>query len=269
MMSAKNKLTFAACALMLSFFFSCQKVEVVSGDAVAKTVYGGTLLDFLEEGDRGETFDSLCYLIETIPGLKDSLTAEGKHYTLFAVSDRSFASAMQTLNAFRRDYQLGRALSLKDLMIEPFVVTDTLTELVSIVDGTYVYDTTYVHHHYDYRAQMDSLVRRYLFPAEVTMQRLSEGEGEQELASSKYGYLMYVQSGREAASGAVALGTPYFRLIDTNGTKQTSLWINADVKSIDIEASNGWLHVLSPRHEFSFNKMVKYFQNYGNEYEKK
>lgn len=264
MNSKKCMILPAAILILMSAIASCQKFEVVSGDAVTKTVYDGTLLDYLREGGQGETFDSLLYLIDEIPGLKDSLTASDKSYTLFAISDHSFTAALKTLNAFRRDFKLGGELALKDLMIEPFVVIDTIISY----PGTSYADSTYIEYHYNYRAQVDTLVRRYLFNAEVTTASLSAQEGEAELLSSKYDYSMYLQTGRDAASGALELGTPYLKLVDTNGSKLPAQWVTADVQSVDIVTTNGWLHVLSPRHEFGFNKIVKYFQNYGNEYEK-
>lgn len=251
----------------MSTVISCQQIEAVSEDAVTSAVYDGTLTDYLEAGglEGNASFDSLLYLIDQIPGLKDSLNAPDKTYTLFAIPDQSFKTALQTLNSFRHDYKLGGDLSLKDLMIEPFVVNDTT---IAFPDTEFA-DTTIVIRRYDYRAQMDSLVRCYLFNSEVTAAQLSADEGEAEIPSSLYGHSMYVQTGRDAASGALNLGTTYLKLIDTNGSKLPALWVTAEVKSADIRAKNGWLHLLSERHEFGFNKMVKYFQNYGNEYEKK
>src|SRR5690606_39985123 len=66
------------CSLML--FMACKNydsefTEVTMDD---NTIFNGSILDFLEQGDpsRRLTFDSMLLVIDGIPGLRDSLRSE-------------------------------------------------------------------------------------------------------------------------------------------------------------------------------------------------
>ena len=180
------------------------------------------------------------------------------------MSAQSFSSSLGTLNSFREDYRLGRNLSLKDFMIDPVIVEDTLIEHPNTSQA----DTTITKRVYDYRGMIDSLVCRYIFEGEYAFDNISNNGGEVEIASLKFGHTMYLESGRYAASGAIGIGGKYLNLIETNSSKLQTQWVTAGVERQDIRVTNGWIHILVPRHEFGFNEMVKRFQNYGNEDEK-
>lgn len=255
----------AAVAFVLNVT-SCQDYEAVSQPAVVAKTYDGTLLDYLSEGNAGPDirFDSLLYLIDRLPGLKDSLSSPSGNLTLFVVPDRSFELSLKTLNSYRESYKLGKALSLRDFMIEPFTVTDTVIKY----PGTSFADTTYVDRKYDYRGQVDSLVCRYIFSQGISTDSIIALGGDGELESLKYERNMYMTSARGTASGASDLGLKYLNLIETNNSKLQAQWVTAAVSEMDIKATNGWIHVISPRHEFGFNEVLKKFKDYGNEYKK-
>lgn len=119
----KNVILFmAVCGL-----FSCQEYEIgeVPTTKAATETYEGTLYAYLADKDAHPqvTFDSLLFLIDSLPGLKDSLE---RHVpmTVFAIPDPCFEKAMYALNRYRSSYELGDELSLKDFLIEPFTSSD-------------------------------------------------------------------------------------------------------------------------------------------------
>ncbi len=250
--------------------FSCQEDVAVSGEDIRTETYEKTIMDFLQDDAAGQglTFDSLLYLIDHFPdslNLRDSLSRADASYTLFAIPDQCFQIAFQNLNKFRSDYEIGEALSLQDLIIEPFTVTDTTITYMGIVDDVEQYDTIYTYRHYDYRAQLDSVVCRYLFSQAVTSDDIGDAGGTLDLASFHVGYSMSMEGGHHAASGALDLGNRYLELIDEKNSKLSDNWVTAGTSRFDIKAQNGYIHILLPSHEFGFNDMIRLFQNYGNE----
>lgn len=257
-MRKKNLLfiLWVALAILGMNLTSCTDYEEGPSASAPVLSYDGTVLDFIDHTTdyNGMTFDSLSYIINTIPGLRDTLNRSGQDYTLFLASDESVARALTTLNRFRSDYGLGRNLSLKDFMIEPFTVIDT------VITGTIVLDTTVVNRNYDYRGKLDTLVMRYAFAQKITSAtaagNLYYSLGERQM---KIDYAFH------DASGLANAGTPYMQLIDLRNSKQEALWVKADVKVYDIFCSNGVIHILSPEHEFGFNDIITDFKDYGNE----
>lgn len=253
--------------LLTGFLFSCQQYDTESTDSVSRSSYNGTLYAYLADNSAhpGVTYDSLLFLVNNLPGLKDSLENGKTESTLFAVSDKSFSNALGALNRIRRSNDLGRDLSLSDLMIEPFIVNDTV---ITQTSSTGQKDTTVVVRHYDYRSQMDSLVCRYIYSQPYTTSSIMESGAAVEVGDLKFGEKLRIESGRYAASGAVSSGMRYLFLVETGGSKLTTSWVRASASQYDLRASNGWIHVLLPNHEFGFNEMGTLFQNYGNEKKK-
>ena len=256
----KNVILFmAVCGL-----FSCQEYEIgeVPTTKAATETYEGTLYAYLADKDAHPqvTFDSLLFLIDSLPGLKDSLE---RHVpmTVFAIPDPCFEKALYALNRYRSSYELGDELSLKDFLIEPFTVWDTIINQIT----TEEFDTIVVARNYDYRRLLDSLVCSYCFDGEYTMQNISEVGGAVEPVALTFGHQMRMEAGRISASGAEELGSRYMRLVETSGSKVTTQWVNAEVETFNLATSNAWVHILSKEHEFGFNNFEQLFYNYGNE----
>lgn len=224
--------------------------------------YSGTVTEWLADAAAhpSQGFDSLLTAIGGIPGMSDTLTLPGQQYTIFAASDASFASAEAALALYRRANDLGGALSLSDMQREPFTVLDTIITPTAIVS---VFDTTYVARHYDYRRDLRSLLGRYIFTRAI-----SSTEATDISYASLYARQMNILQVSEDAGGYAEAGPLRLRLVETRGSKQQTLWVKADVVEADIRCSNGYVHVLSPLHEFGFNDFTSLFYNYGNEKKK-
>lgn len=248
---------------MLAFTVSCEDDSQVTTQSQNKSIrYEGTVLDFVSQrgGYEGYGFDSLLYVLNHVNGISDSLSQTRHQVTLFALPNSCFASAYQALKAYRENMGLGAGVSLDDLLIEPFEVTDTLVD-INPISGTN--DTTYVHSKYDYRKDLQQLVGRYLFMEEISSEQVVNGEYK-----SLYDRQMYIQKGYQDASGLSQAGESYLQLVETRGSKQQAQWVKAEVSVCDIQCKNGYVHILAPRHEFGFNEITSYFANYGNEKKK-
>lgn len=243
---------------------SCQEYEAgeVLPEHTATEAYNGVVYGYLadESAHPQVTFDSLLFLIDHLPGLKDTLEHRAP-LTFFAIPDPCFDKALYALNRYRSSYGLGRELSLQDFLIEPFTVLDTIIRQITVEE----FDTIVVARHFDYRRQLDSLLCSYCFNGEYTMQRVSGVGGAMEPYALGFGHQMRIEANRVSASGAEKLGSRYMRLVETFGSKVMTQWVNADVSTFNVATSNGWVHVLSEEHEFGFNRFEELFYNYGNE----
>ena len=218
--------------------------------------YDGSVLDFIQQdgGYQGCSFDSLNYAVTHLEGLQDALT--GDSVTLFAVSDKSFDLAENILEKFRITNDKGNRLSLDDLMIEPFEVVDTLITIDPLTKET---DTAYVHHQYDYRESLRQLVGRYIFKQTLTLNNVTEAT-----YFSLFQHQMNIVIPRSDAGGLSEAGDATLQLVETSGSKLQTSWVRANV-IYSIRCRNGYVHILSPLHEFGFNEINSYFSNYGNE----
>lgn len=252
-------LVFCSVALLVS----CKDYESVYTDVavVDETVFNGTLLDYLEKGDpsRGLKYDSMLVVINGIPGLRDSLTQSVYPKTVFAIPNVCFQEAMLRLNNYRETKAKGRALSLADFMIDPFVVIEEQ-------QGPTPDSIVIIEHHYDYRLQLDSLISRYIFNGDIETNTLAEYTNGLHTLDDKYQYLMHILYQREFASGIEQMAKRRLILSDKNGTQLEEVWDRSETQVIDIRTNNGYVHVLADGHEFGFSKLIENFQNYGNEY---
>lgn len=249
-------------------FYACQDYESVSpSTSVEAETYDGTLLEFLSDksADRSEhTFDSMLVIIDAISGLREELEKGDGYFTLFAVPDECFERSFKELNAYRANKKLGGAISLDDLLIEPFSVEDTIT---SNIEGRI--DTLITIYNYDYRAQLDSLFCRYLFGGIHDTKEILEGVNHRLSAESyKNRYQMNMECRFLPSSGVVGGGMMDFTFSDMNGSQLTEKWETTDVIQHDIYAHNAVIHIITDQHSFSFDKFINYFKNRGNEYAK-
>lgn len=250
--------------LIGALFVSCNDYDSAYTDVSTtadETVFNGSMLEYLEQGDPelGVAFDSLLFIINNIPGLRDSLAQTNSPKTIFAVPNSCFQEAMLRLNNYRAEKERGSPLSLSDFMIEPFVVIEEQP-------GPTPDSTIIIEHHYDYRLQLDSLVSRYVLEGDVSTGNLLDYPDGLDSRDFKFSYLMHVLFQRQFASGIENMGQRRLIFSDKNGTQLAEVWDRSETQAIDIRTNNGYVHVLADGHEFGFSKLIANFQNYGNEY---
>jgi len=260
-----NVLKYIGCiGLACAILASCKDYDSAYSDVPMTNnaiVFDGSILEYLEQGDPdlGVDYDSMLFVINNIPGLRDSLAQTNNLKTVFAVPNSCFQEAMLRLNNYRAEKERGGPLSLQDFMIEPFVVIEERPGPVP--DSTII-----IEHHYDYRLQLDSLISRYILEGDINTQSLSDYPDGLDTREFKFSYLMHVLFQRQFASGIENMGQRRIILSDKNGTQLDEMWDRSETQAIDIQTHNGYVHVLVNGHEFGFSKLIANFQNYGNEY---
>lgn len=208
--------------------------------------------------NEGE-FESMLKIFDAIPELKTLVMDETSSKTIFAVKDESVNKALVDLNRYRADNKLGRALTLDDLLIEPFEVIDTIPPVTEMMD------TTYIVRKYDYKADLEGLMCRYLFDTQITYKSVEEDGGRSLVEALKTYRQMMVETTRDNASGLVGSGVRSLNLIERNGSAISTKWMSAEVEKMDILTTDGVIHVISPNHIFGFGEMLNLFKDYGNE----
>jgi hypothetical protein len=264
-----NKYLFILCLASVSFWAqSC--TDYGAADSLTEEneieVFNGSVLDYLLVGnDRlNLKFDSMMFLIDSIPDFKQLLQEGGKQYTIFAVPDACFRFSLSQLAEYRKQKELGGPISLSDLLIEPFVVEDT----VIIGATTTLPDTTITEYYYDYRAEVEAMLCRYIIDAKYDTDSILADGGNAVPYSLKYNYQMNIECFLQPASGYSDGGAKRMIFSDMKNSQVKENWNNASVVWMDIYASNGVIHILSPQHNFGFDEFINVFNNYGNEYKK-
>lgn len=249
----------AGSALMTT---SCTDYAQSEPEMVSPVTFKGSVWDYLETEHPDMKFDSIRAIVEEIPELKAQLTTNGEGLTFFAPTDASVRHAIEALNLYRKSNKIGEPVYLKDLMIEPFEVEDTIIRVNPL---TLENDTTFSYRKYDYRLQLDSLVSRYAFSERVLADYVIDTGGRIKMSTSRYTQEMILESGRHDAYGASEAGIKYLYLVESNGSNMQSSWVKAEAAKRDIETTNGIVHVLSDSHEFGFNLFIKKFKDRGTE----
>jgi len=260
-----NKYLFILCLTSASLWMqSCTDYEA---DSLTKEsnaeVYNGTVLDYLAVGnDRlNLKFDSMLVFINEIPDFQQLLKQQGKRYTVFAVPDACIRSSFAQLNEYRRQKELGEAIGMSDLLIDPFVVLDTV---VTVISST-LNDTVINEYYYDYRAEAEKMLCKYIIESPYDTEEVLAKGGNSTLNSLKYAYQMNIECFRRSASGYVDGGVKQLVFSDMKNSQVKDNWNNASVVWMDIYANNGVIHILSPQHSFGFDEFINVFNNYGNE----
>lgn len=250
-------------------FCACQDYESIAPYIpVEVETYDGTLLEFLSDKSAAwseHTFDSMLVIINAIPGLREELEKEDNHFTLFAIPDKCFERSFKQLNAYRSQKNLGEEISLDDLLVEPFIVEDTIFQ---VIPGNRV-DTLITIYNYDYRAQLDSLFCRYFFDGIHDTKEVLDADYHRLTAESyKNRYQMSMACDFLPSAGVLGGGTMVFTFSDMNNSQLSTRWETTDVIAYDIYAHNAVIHIITDQHSFSFDKFINYFKNRGNEYAK-
>lgn len=130
-----NKILFILCLTSASLWMlSCTDYEVASYPEENETeVFNGTVLDYLSTGNErlNLKFDSMMVLVNNIPDFIQQMEQTDVQYTVFAIPDACIRSSLAQLNEYRKQKELGEAIYLSDLLIEPFVVKDTIVNVIT------------------------------------------------------------------------------------------------------------------------------------------
>jgi len=202
---------------------SCKKGDTYYYDYQNESrAYDGTVLQYLEA--QPSVFDSLVLVLDRLPHLRASLNDASRSLTMFAVTNRSFEIAVTAMNNARR--LSGRPpLYLEDIA----------------------------------RHELDSLVSRYIFTDTYDIAFLSPYEEGQTVESIGFGYEMNLQYNVTNASGLVGGGQQQILFSDVNRSIFQRYWKRVNTASVDLKTRNGIIHVLSPSHDFGFNKLTTKF----------
>jgi hypothetical protein len=231
-------------------------------------IFDGTIYDYLSQADAetGLRYDSMKLIIDGIEGRREALSDLSANMTVFAVPDECFCSTINICNRVRQS-QSKTDLQLSNLLIEPFSVFDTVYVITSGASSTLIeeIDTLVTERHYDYRAQLDSLLCRYIFEDAYDFDVISENFRGIEAACYLYKLKMNITGERQAASGTLNSGRKRIIFSDMNESKLTSSWVRSVANQINIRTRNGVVHVLTTGHEFSFDDFIYRFKDYGYE----
>ncbi|PCH70311.1 MAG: hypothetical protein COC06_05345 [Bacteroidales bacterium] len=254
--------------LVLCCLASCEDYDSpYSNSVVGVNQYDGTVLDYLKEGDQLNQlqFDSMLFVIDSIPGLKDSLE-KSSVLTIFAVPNTCFKTAINALGNFRSD-MARPSLYLKDLMIEPFSVEDTLiVPEEMLLDGTIIpADTIFSYRYYDYRSQLERMTCKYIFNEAIVSEDVRINTDGKEMSSFIYEDEMNAKYEQLPASGVLYGGNQRLMFSNMNGSKVESDWLSTYTQIIDIHATNGIVHVITTGHMFGYDNFIADFKNLGYE----
>lgn len=263
-----NKILFILCLTSASLWMlSCTDYEVASYPEENETeVFNGTVLDYLSTGNERLSlkFDSMMVLVNNIPDFIQQMEQTDVQYTVFAIPDACIRSSLAQLNEYRKQKELGEAIYLSDLLIEPFVVKDTI---VNVITPT-LNDTIINEYHYDYRADLERMLCKYIIKGSYDTDNILANEGNNSLNSLKYNYQMNIECSRKPASGFVGGGVKQLIFSDMKNSQVKDNWNRVSTVWNDVYTNNGIIHILSPQHSFGFDEFIYVFNNYGNEYKK-
>jgi hypothetical protein len=236
---------------------ACQDYDSEYSDRTIPVVrFQGSVLEYLDNGN----FDSMSLILRRIPGLEEEMSRPGTQYTVFAIPDECFTASLDLLNRYRAAMNLGGPLSYSaEMLADPFQMEIEIRNPEDINNP--LKDTIT----YDYRAQLEELICRYLFDGMFDTEEMIAQGGKVNLLGFRYNYPMQSTYRRDAASGVENMGVRRIVFSDTNGSQLDTRWTSAQVATMDIHADNGVIHVLDAGHEFSFNKLIPIFYDYGNE----
>lgn len=159
-------------------------------------------------------YDSLLRAVRRL-GLEDVL--RDSTITVFAPSNASFQLALTNLNNLRKR-------------------TDKDPEYLENVD----------------KVQLDTMVAQYIIRGRYTSDSLRTKDGLR-LFSTRFGYPMHARLNDNSSSGFINGGPNSIQFSDTKRSLFERDWISTTTGSVNIQASNGVVHVLTPDHVFGFD----------------
>lgn len=177
--------------------------------------FNGNALQYLQS--QTGVYDSMLLAISRVTGLSDTLRAN--EVTLFAVSNRSFALALQNINQARKD-------SI------PSMTPVSIRTLDSAV--------------------LDTFLCRYVLRGHATSDSLEAFTDGRFYPSVNYGYGMHMQYSQTNASGYKNGGPKAITFSDPKNSIFTRYWVRVNTITVDIKTTNATVHLLPPGHDFGF-----------------
>ncbi|NGM62508.1 hypothetical protein G5B30_11345 [Sphingobacterium sp. SGG-5] len=213
-----------ACTWIGLLFTSCEKSNTYFKDfEISTTEFDGSTWDYIYS--QYGVYDSLVMAIERYPDLKNYLqTSDGM--TLFAPNNRGFELSLATLNRVRVE---GNK--------KPLYLEDLDEEL------------------------LERLLCYYIIQGAYNTESIANLRDGKFVYGYKYEYQMHMQYQNTAASGLVEFGPQQIIFSDTNGSRFHQFWTRTTTASINVKTRNGYVHMLTPGHDFGFNKLIKLFNN--------
>ena len=202
--------------LFLILVSSCTKDKGYYNETVQKVTYDGTILEYLQS--KPGVFDSLLKVLDR--SKMNAVLGSNEKYTFFAPTNQSFQLAIENLNNTRRE-------------------SDKPLEYLSNVDLKH----------------LDTMMSQYIIKGSYPSDSMLLKDGIK-LQDFKYKRTMNAKLTTATSSGFEGGGPKVIEYSDTKNSQFNRNWITATTASINIEAKNGMIHVLSSNHVFGFNDFV-------------
>jgi hypothetical protein len=225
-----SRQTWIPAILLLLFYLACDKKDNTWRDYENKAGnFSGNALQYLLS--QPGVYDSLLLLMNRLPRIAD--TAQHNEITLFAISNRSFALALQNINQARHD----------SIPVMPPISFSTIDS-----------------------ATLDTFFCRYLLQGKHATTEIADlADGlffptiqYKNRSLSDTGYTMQMQFARTNASGFVGGGPNAIIYSDPKGSIFYRYWVRVNTITVDINTSNAVVHVLPPGHDFGFgNEFIR------------
>ncbi len=209
--------TSTAMLVVLSALTACEKDSIYHDYENTIKEFDGTALQYLQA--QKETFDSLLFVLDRLPVLKNSIINED--VTIFAPTNQSFQAAIKNLN-IERKAQGKSAMYLKDCDV----------------------------------AQLDILTSKYVLKGSRTTDSYAPFADGLNLISVIYDYPMHIQFNKLNASGFVGGGPQSITFSDPKGSIFEKYWQNASTNAVNIKTKNAIVNILAPLHDYGFNEFV-------------
>ncbi|MGO1520564.1 MAG: fasciclin domain-containing protein [Sphingobacterium sp.] len=206
-------------SLLLFLFMSCSKDKGFYDQPAETVKFDGNVLEYLQS--KPGVFDSLLKVLDRTE-MNTPLSGD-QPLTLFAPTNPSFQLAIENLNNTRRE---------ADRPLE-YLLNVELSHLDTMMAQYIIKD----------RYPSDSMMMKDGLP----------------LYDFKYQRRMNAKLTSATSSGFEGGGPKVIEFSDTKNSQFTRDWITANSASINIEANNGIIHVLSSNHVFGFNDFVSRF----------
>lgn len=219
-----------AAILPVLFFLACDKKDNTWRDYENKAGdFSGNAMQYLQS--QPGVYDSMLLVMNRLSRIAD--TVQHREITLFAISNRSFALALQNINQARHD-------SIPAMPPISFSTIDSVT-----------LDTFFCRYLLQGKhagAEIADLADGLFFP---TIQYKNR-------SLSDTGYTMQMQFSRTNASGFLGGGPNAIIYSDPKGSIFYRYWVRVNTITVDIKTGNAVVHVLPPGHDFGFgNEFIR------------
>lgn len=196
---------------------SCQKGDDYYANYENQVqAFEGNAYSYLEA--QTGVYDSLLLVMDRLVPLRNTL--KNDNITLFALTNQSFQLAIENLNKKRAIADKG-PLYLEDLKL----------------------------------SDLDSVMSRYIFEETILTSDLNDLVDGDFYNGITHGYRMHIQYKKLNASGFVGGGQQQLIFTDPNESIFERYWQRSPTNSVNIKTDNAVIHVLSPNHDFGFNKL--------------